>query len=112
MNALTPAQATVLAAVISALAALIVCIFNNRSQNKRYLTELQNQNKERAEAEAVRDAEREKAEAVRDAKLEMWIQSVNKKLDIHNGYAERFSEIGKDIAVIKNDIKTLYRKGD
>lgn len=112
MNPLTPAQATVLAAVISALAALIVCIFNNRSQNKRYLAELQSQNKERAEAEAARDAEREKAEAVRDAKLEMWIQSVNKKLDLHNGYAERFAEIGKDIAVIKNDIKTLYRKGD
>lgn len=112
LDTLSPAQATLLAAVVSVIGALIVCLLNNKAQNKRYLTELQNQNKERAEAEAARDAEREKAEAVRDAKLEMWIQSVNKKLDLHNGYAERFSEIGTDIAVIKNDIKTLYRKGD
>lgn len=55
-------------------------------------------------------ADRETAEAVRDAKLELRLQSVEKKLDLHNGYAERFAEIGADIAVIKNDIKTLYKR--
>lgn len=54
--------------------------------------------------------DRETAEAVRDAKLEVRLASVEKKLDVHNGYAEKFAEIGADIAVIKNDIKTLYRK--
>ena len=28
---------------------------------------------------------------------------------LDNGYAAMFSEISKDIAVIKNDIKTLYK---
>lgn len=48
-------------------------------------------------------------EAIRDARLEDRLKSVEKKLDEHNGYAQRFSTIQTDIAVIKNDIKTLYR---
>lgn len=52
-------------------------------------------------------------EAVRDARLEDRLRSVEQKLDEHNGYAFRFAEIGADIAVIKNDIKTLYKaKGE
>lgn len=47
-------------------------------------------------------------EAVRDARLEDRLKAVESKLDIHNGYAEKFGEIQTDIAVIKNDIKTLY----
>lgn len=100
MNALTPTQATVLAALISALAAIIVGAINAQSQRKKFTSELKE-----------RDIEREKAEAVRDAKLEMWMKAVDKKLDQHNGYAERFSEIGEDIAAIKADVKNLYRKG-
>lgn len=56
-------------------------------------------------------AKRKIDEAVRDQKLEDRIQALEHKIDIHNGYAEKFSEIGTDIAVIKNDIKTLYKKG-
>lgn len=48
-------------------------------------------------------------EAVRDARLEDRLKSVEKKLDEHNGYASRFAEIQTDIAVIRNDIKTLYK---
>ncbi len=29
---------------------------------------------------------------------------------LHNGYAEKLGSIGTDIAVIKNDIKTLYKQ--
>ena len=101
MGNLTPAMATVLAAVISSVAAIVICVVNNRAQNKKLMAEF-----------ARQAADKETADAVRDAKLEMWMQSVDKKLDAHNGYAERFSEIGADIAVIKNDIKTLYKKGD
>ena len=33
-----------------------------------------------------------------------------KRLDEHNNYASKFGEIQTDIAVIKNDIKTLYKE--
>ena len=45
------------------------------------------------------------AEAERETKLEMRLQSVEKKLDEHNGYAKRFEEIGKDIAIIKTKLE-------
>ena len=44
-------------------------------------------------------------EAERETKLEMRLQSVEKKLDEHNGYAKRFEEIGKDIAIIKTKLE-------
>lgn len=55
-------------------------------------------------------AKRKTDDAVRDARLEDRIAALEHKIDIHNGYAEKFSEIGTDIAVIKNDIKTLYKR--
>lgn len=55
-------------------------------------------------------AKRKIDDAVRDAKLEDRISALEHKIDIHNGYAEKFSAIGTDIAVIKNDIKTLYKR--
>lgn len=45
------------------------------------------------------------SEAERETKLEMRLQSVEKKLDEHNGYAKRFEEIGKDIAIIKTKLE-------
>ncbi len=97
-DGMTPAWATIGAALLSALAAIIVGLINSRSQRLKFTEEMKN-----------RDVEREKAEAVRDAKLEMWMKQVDKKLDTHNGYAERFAEIGEDIAAIKADVKNLYR---
>lgn len=38
------------------------------------------------------------------------MQRMEKKLDEHNGYAIKFGEIQKDIAVMKNDIKYLRSK--
>lgn len=55
-------------------------------------------------------AKRKTDDAVRDARLEDRISALERKIDIHNGYAEKFAEIGTDIAVIKNDIKTLYKR--
>lgn len=49
-------------------------------------------------------------DAVRDAKLDDRLAGVEKRLDEHNNYASRFTEIQTDIAVIKNDIKTLYKE--
>ena len=51
-------------------------------------------------------------DAVRDARLDDRLSGVEKRLDEHNNYAARFSEIQTDIAVIKNDIKTLYKEKD
>ena len=51
------------------------------------------------------------AEVKRDERLELRLRAVEEKLDLHNGYAERFSEIGKDLAVIKTEIKALQRAG-
>ena len=99
MQNLTPAVATVVASIITGIVAIIVCVLNNRAQRLKFSEEIKK-----------RDAERDKAEAVRDAKLEMWMKSVNQKLDQHNGYAERFSEIGEDIAGIKASIEFLKEK--
>ena len=101
MGNLSPALATVLASLLSAVAAIIVGVFNARSQRKKFTDDM-----------LARDVEREKAEAVRNAKLEVWKETVNKKLDSHNGYAEKFSQFGEAIAEIRTDVKNLYRKGD
>lgn len=49
-------------------------------------------------------------DAVRDAKVDDRLQGIEKRLDEHNNYAAKFGEIQTDIAVIKNDIKTLYKE--
>lgn len=56
-------------------------------------------------------AKRKIDEAVRDARIDDKLAGIEERLDTHNRYAEKFSEIQTDIAVIKNDIKTLYKKG-
>lgn len=78
----------VLIALITGLCAVVGQWLISRSQNEKRKVE----------------------DAVRDAKLEDRLQRVEKQLSIHNHYAERFAEIGTDIAVIKNDIKTLYKE--
>ena len=53
-------------------------------------------------------SEKRKVEdAVRDARQEDRLSIIENQLRIHNSYAERFSEIQTDIAVIKNEIKNL-----
>ena len=99
MGNLTPAQATVIASIISGLVAIAVCIINSRAQQKKMMEELRKQNDEMRNNEAIRDA-----------KLQMWMKGVEEKLDIHNGYAEKLGHIEKSIAVIQNDIKTLYKQ--
>lgn len=99
MGNLTPAQATVLSAIISGVVAIVVCIVNSRAQQRKMLADLR-----------ARDDEKRKDDAVRDARLEMWMKGVEEKLELHNGYAQKLATIQQDIAVIKNDIKTLYNQ--
>lgn len=49
------------------------------------------------------DIERAKRQQIVDDKL----AAIEHKLDIHNGYAEKFTEIQMDIAVIKTEIKNI-----
>lgn len=53
---------------------------------------------------------RKEEEIERDTRLEMRLQSVERKLDEHNGYASKFASIQTDIAVIKSDLKHLREK--
>ena len=53
--------------------------------------------------DAIREAEREARQSVIMERLE-------KKVDEHNGYAKKFEDIGKDIAVIKTEIKFLRKE--
>ena len=47
-------------------------------------------------------------DAVRDALLEKRLESIEHKLDIHNGYADKLGTIETNIAVISNEIKNLH----
>ena len=76
----------VLAALIGAVASIVVNLIASLQQSKK---------------RAVQDA-------VKEARLEDRLEAMEKKLDTHNEYAEKLTAIGVDIAVIKNDIKTLY----
>ena len=49
--------------------------------------------RKKARDDAIRDAERETRQSMR-------LDSIEKKLDIHNGYAEKFAESSKHLAII------------
>ena len=57
----------------------------------------------KSKQDAIKDAERETRQSMR-------LDSIEKKLDIHNGYAEKFGNIQKDIAVVKKDIEYLRKE--
>ena len=59
--------------------------------------------------EAEKDKRRAVENAVKDEHLNNRLEGIETQLKIHNSYAEKFGEIQTDIAVIKNDIKTLYK---
>lgn len=59
--------------------------------------------RKKAQERDVKDAERETKQSLR-------LENIEKKLDIHNGYAEKFGDISKDIAVIKRDIEYLRKE--
>ena len=56
------------------------------------------------------NAEKKQAEdAAREARLDERLKAVERRLDSHNHYAEKFSEAAISIAEIQKDIKTLYK---
>lgn len=71
-----------------------------------------NDRKKRTEADQEKEKNRAIEDALKEERLENRLSSIENKLDVHNGYAEKLGTIQTDIAVIKNDIKTLYKKGE
>ena len=49
-------------------------------------------------------------EAKREQELTDRLDQLEKKVDEHNGYAKRFEEIGKDIAVIKTELGFIRKE--
>lgn len=90
----------VLSALIVTAGSVLCQILINRSNRRKRVAE---------------DAEKEKSRAVEEAvkaeRLENRLCSIEGKLDTHNGYAEKLGNIERDMAVIKNDIRTLYKHG-
>lgn len=83
---------SIIVALITGVLAVLGAYVGNMSISRR---------KERENA--LKDAEREATQSLR-------LKNIETKLDIHNGYAEKFGEIQKDIAVIKNDIQYLRKE--
>ena len=53
-------------------------------------------------------AEKKREEDVeRDTRLDERMKGIERRLDMHNKYAEKFGEIQTDIAVIKNEIRNI-----
>ena len=75
---------TVLAALIGAASAIIVQIISQWQQNSKRRIE----------------------EAAREAKLEERLKTIERKLDEHNGYAEKITSIQTDIAFIRGKMQS------
>ena len=78
----------VLAALIGAVASIIVNLFAAAGQSKKRAID----------------------EAKKETRLEGRLDRIDDQLRTHNHYAEKIGEIQTDIAVIKNDIKNLYKQ--
>ena len=74
---------TVVAALIGAAASIIVNLISAWQQNSKRRLE----------------------EATREARLEERLKSIEKKLDEHNGYAQKIGGIQQDIAYIKGKME-------
>ena len=55
----------------------------------------------------VKDSE---ARAEKDKEISMRLESIEKKVDEHNGYAKRFEEIGKSIVEIQTALEFIKNK--
>jgi len=58
----------------------------------------------------IKDAQREQRQSDRLDTIDEKISNLEKKVDIHNGYAEKFGDITKNIAVMAKDIEFLKSK--
>ena len=74
---------TVQAALIGSITSIIVCLLGFWNQNQK----------------------RKEETRIRDAKLDLKLTSIEKKLDEHNGYADKIGSIQTDVAYIKGKLE-------
>ena len=74
---------TVQAALIGSVTSIIIFLLTNWTQNQKRRVE----------------------EAAREAKLDERLKSIERKLDEHNGYAEKIGSIQQDISFIKGKLE-------
>lgn len=58
----------------------------------------------------VKDALREQRQSDRLDRIDEKIAELSKKVDVHNGYAEKFGDVAKSMAVMARDIEYLKSK--
>lgn len=83
---------SVVVAVITGLLAVLGTYVGNVTVSRKKTRE-----------DAIRDARR-------DQELTDRLDRLEQKVDEHNGYAKRFEEIGKDIAVIKTELGFIRKE--
>lgn len=64
----------------------------------------------KSKEQAVLDAEREQQQKDFQNEIKSWMQRVDKKLDEHNGYAQKFSDMTTAIVGIQKDIEYLKER--
>lgn len=89
----------IITALIMAVASIVCQVLINRNNRQKRTAE----ENEKTKAQAV-------AEALKDERFENRLKGIEAKLDEHNGYAQKLGDIATSIAVIENDIKTLYKQ--
>lgn len=87
-------EATIIQSLITSGATIVVAYIG-------YM-KLQKQNK-------IEEAIREQKQLDRLDRIDDNVRSLGKKVDIHNGYAEKFGEISSSIALIQKDIEYLKK---
>ena len=64
-------------------------------------------------AQAVKIRQKDAAESARkEQALKDQLESIERKLDEHNGYAQKFAAITGEIIEMRNDIRWLKEKGN
>ena len=96
---------TILTTLIMAAASIICQLLINANNRKKRLQE----DAEKEKARAVEEAKKEERLSARLNNIERTLEENNRKLDIHNGYADKIGNIQMDLSYIKGKIE---EKGD
>lgn len=92
---------SIITAIIMAAASVICQILINRNNRNKQKEDDQKKEKERAVAEA----QKEERLSARLNSIEKNLEENNRKLDIHNGYADKIGDIQQDVAYIKGKLE-------
>ena len=85
--------------LVTALASVITQVFLNKKNREK-----------RTEEETVKAQQMAIAAALEKQELENRLSRIEEKLDVHNSYADKLTDVAKSIAVIETNIKTLFKE--